>query len=94
MTGADKVAMVIGGVLLAALIVYQTYSLVSTNSAIKKELDSVKELVEKASTTELPPLERDPSQHYKRVIDAWEKLPITTPLDPWDFYPDLPLPSR
>lgn len=94
MTGADKITIVIGGVLLAALIVFETFSLVNTNSMIKEELDSVRDLVEKASTNELTPLERDPSEHYERGINAWEKLPVTTSLDRWDLYPDLRLPSR
>lgn len=85
---AEKIAPVAGGVIFAAILVWQIAGAVSVKQAVREKHAVATRLAEKANANDLPPPMKNPTSQSGRVLSAWEKLPLSTrTLDPADFFP-------
>lgn len=83
----DKFVIGLGAALLLVLVVLQSLTLWRNSREIVAGIDAARQLEAEIDKHDFPPPEHNAAEHSARVFRAWEDLPLTEPLDEWDFYP-------
>lgn len=83
----ERILIAVGAMVLLALVALQCSALWRNSREIVARQEAVRQLEAEIEKNDFPPPRHDAAEHAGRVFAAWENLPLTEPLDEWDFYP-------